>query len=77
MEETEDKELKDEVVLFSDIIKWLGEDNERLLFKIVDILSTKGYSVWKNALKMFSDGKSKEEVLDYLKTEAVAEVLSK
>lgn len=27
----EDEELKNEVVLFSDIIKWLGEDNEMIL----------------------------------------------
>ena len=31
MEENEDEKLKDEVALFSDIAKWLGEDNERLL----------------------------------------------
>lgn len=45
--------------------------------KIANIIPTKRYGVWKKALKMFSDGKSKKDILDYLKTEAVAEVLSK
>ena len=39
MEEKEDEKLKDEVVLFSDIVEWLGDDNERILKVRVNCLN--------------------------------------
>lgn len=54
-----------------------GDDSDIEFVKIANIVPTKRYGVWKTALKMFLNEQSKEEVLDYLKTEAVAEVLSR
>lgn len=46
-------------------------------FKVAEILPGTNSKVWKTARAMLNNKKDRERVLEYLQTEAVAEVLSK
>lgn len=54
-----------------------GNEKDVEFFKVAKTLPARKWKIWHHALEIFKSTRDKDKVLEYLQTEAVAEVLSK
>ena len=56
--------------------RFKGDEKDAEFFKLAVILSARKWKIWNHALEIFKSSRDKDNVLEYLQTEAVAEKLS-